>query len=112
MFHNSTYIHGFLPLFHLRILLKICNCLKSRSKETRDVARETVIKMTQSLGPSYVPYVVKEMKDALTKGYQVWIRMCACMCACVRVCRRVCVCACMCACMHVFQVSVATALVC
>ena len=111
MFHNSIYIHGFLPLFHLRILLKICNCLKSRSKETRDVARETVIKMTQSLGPSYVPYVVKEMKDALTKGYQVWIRMCACMRACVRACRRVCVRACMCACMHVFQVSVATALV-
>ena len=58
------------------------------------MARETVIKMTQSLGPSYVPYVVKEMKDALTKGYQVW------MCACVH------------ACVHVFQVSVATALVC
>ena len=108
MFHNSIYIHGFLPLFHLRILLKICNCLKSRSKETRDVARETVIKMTQSLGPSYVPYVVKEMKDALTKGYQVWIHMCACMRACVRACRR----ACVCVCVHVFQVSVATALVC
>ena len=56
------------------------------------MARETVIKMTQSLGPSYVPYVVKEMKDALTKGYQVWIHMCACMRACVRACRRACVC--------------------
>ena len=63
-------------LLHIRMLLKICSCLKSRSKETRDVARDTLIKVTQSLGPKYVPYVVKEMKDTLTKGYQVCIGVC------------------------------------
>lgn len=82
-------------LLHLRILLKICNCLKSRSRETRDVARETLIKMTQSLGPKYVPYVVKEMKDTLTKGYQVWIMQVLVLCVqCVHVCVYMHVCTC------------------
>ena len=40
------------------------------------MARDTLIKVTQSLGPKYVPYVVKEMKDTLTKGYQVCIGVC------------------------------------
>ena len=29
------------------------------------------MKIAQSLGPCYVPYIVKEMKESLTKGYQV-----------------------------------------
>ena len=35
------------------------------------MARDTLVKLAQSLGPSYVPYIVKDMKETLTKGYQV-----------------------------------------
>ena len=31
--------------------------------------------MTAALGPSYLPYIVKEMKDLLTRGYQVWLNV-------------------------------------
>ena len=57
--------------YNYRVLLKICNCLKNRDRDVRDAARHTLLKMTQSLGVKYFPYIVKEMKQALTKGYQV-----------------------------------------
>ena len=70
---------GFFCLFYCRILLKICTQLKSRAKETRDMARDTLVKLAQSLGPSYVPYIVKDMKETLTKGYQVSMYTCTCV---------------------------------
>jgi len=27
--------------------------------------------MAAALGPSYLPYIIREMKDLLTRGYQV-----------------------------------------
>ena len=37
----------------------------------RDVARDTLVKMAVALGPKYLAYIVKEMRDMLTKGYMV-----------------------------------------
>jgi hypothetical protein len=37
----------------------------------RDATRDTLIKVAQSLGPEHVGFIVKELKHALTKGYQV-----------------------------------------
>lgn len=37
----------------------------------RDVGRSTLVKMATSLGPKYLKYIVKEMKDSLTRGYMV-----------------------------------------
>lgn len=37
----------------------------------REVARKTVISVVEALGPKYLPFVVKEMKAILSKGYQV-----------------------------------------
>ena len=53
------------------LLLKVCETLKSRSHDVRDVARDTLVKMAATLGPTFLPYVFKEMKDLLTRGYQV-----------------------------------------
>lgn len=56
--------------------MKVCNSLKNRSRDVRDVARDTLIKMATSLGPKYLQYVIKEMKELLTRGYQVHTHCC------------------------------------
>ena len=53
------------------LVLKVCQTLKNRSRNVRDVARDTLVKMAAALGPSYLPYIIREMKDLLTRGYQV-----------------------------------------
>ena len=59
---------------HTSLLLKVCESLKSRSHDVRDAARDTLVKMAATLGPSYLPYIFKEMVDLLTRGYQVcWL---------------------------------------
>ena len=55
----------------LSLLLKICQTLKNRARNVRDIARDTLIKMAAALGPSYLPYIIREMKELLTRGYQV-----------------------------------------
>ncbi|XP_066447495.1 small subunit processome component 20 homolog [Eleutherodactylus coqui] len=55
------------------ILLKLCFLLRNRAQEIRDIARNTLIKILETLGPSYLHYVVKEMQSALVKGYQVHV---------------------------------------
>lgn len=51
--------------------MKVCHSLKNRSRDVRDVARETLVKMATILGSRYLQYVIKEMKELLTRGYQV-----------------------------------------
>ncbi len=53
------------------LLLKVCQTLKNRSREVRDVGRGTLVKMATALGPRYLQYIVKEMRDALDRGYMV-----------------------------------------
>lgn len=55
------------------ILLKICVLLRSRLQEIRDIARNTLIKIMETLGPHYLQYVLKEMQTVLVKGYQVHV---------------------------------------
>ena len=50
--------------------MKVCNSL-NRSCDVRDVARDTLIKMATALGSMYLQYLIKEMKELLTRGYQV-----------------------------------------
>ena len=53
--------------------MKVCNSLKNHLPDVRDVARDTLIKMATALGSKYLPYLIKEMKELLTRGYQVII---------------------------------------
>jgi hypothetical protein len=60
-----------LLLFMCSVLLKVCQFMKSRSIDIRTTARETMVKIAQALGAHYMPYIIKEMKSILTRGYQV-----------------------------------------
>ncbi|KAI1888135.1 hypothetical protein AGOR_G00181920 [Albula goreensis] len=55
------------------ILLKVCVLLRNRFQEIRDVARNTLIKIIETLGCHYLQYVLKEMQGVLVKGYQVHV---------------------------------------
>ena len=61
------------PLF--RVLLRVCQTLKSRARDVRDTARDTLVNIAASLGPEYFPFVLKEMKSVLQRGYQVVLMM-------------------------------------
>ncbi|XP_063423263.1 small subunit processome component 20 homolog isoform X1 [Mytilus trossulus] len=55
------------------ILLKVCNFLKSRAKDIRVTARDTLVKISLSLGPRYFPYILSELRGALRRGYQLHV---------------------------------------
>ncbi|XP_048404834.1 small subunit processome component 20 homolog [Stegostoma tigrinum] len=55
------------------ILIKVCMLLRNRAQEIREVARNTLTKIIETLGPGYFLYLLKEMQSALTKGYQVHV---------------------------------------
>ena len=56
---------------HSRLLLRICQALKSRAFEVRETARGTLSKITNSLGIYYFPFVLNELQTSLLRGYQV-----------------------------------------
>lgn len=49
----------------------MCVLLRNRFQEIRDVARATLVKITETLGVRYLQYLLKEMQSILVKGYQV-----------------------------------------
>ncbi|KAG8578422.1 hypothetical protein GDO81_010484 [Engystomops pustulosus] len=55
------------------ILLKVCVLLRNQAQEIRDIARNTLIKILETLGPRYFHYILKEMQTVLVKGYQVHV---------------------------------------
>ncbi|XP_023930047.1 small subunit processome component 20 homolog [Lingula anatina] len=55
------------------LLIKVCEFLRSRSKDIRNITRDTLVKIVDSLGPSFFHYVLKELRGALTKGYQLHV---------------------------------------
>uniref|UniRef100_A0A673WAK9 UTP20 small subunit processome component n=1 Tax=Salmo trutta TaxID=8032 RepID=A0A673WAK9_SALTR len=50
------------------ILMKMCVLLRNRFQEIRDVARNTLIKIIETLGVKYLQYLLKEMKSILVKA--------------------------------------------
>ncbi|XP_041354948.1 small subunit processome component 20 homolog [Gigantopelta aegis] len=65
--------HGSLERNLPGILLKVCHFLKSRARDIRQTARDTLLKMSLTLGPRYLPYILSEMKGILKRGYQVHV---------------------------------------
>ena len=51
----------------------MCQTLKNRSRDVRDTGRDTLVKMACALGPKYLRYIVKEMKEMLNRGYMVCV---------------------------------------
>jgi U3 small nucleolar RNA-associated protein 20 len=55
------------------VLTDICHILRSKNLESRDMARDTLAKMSLILGPSCFGFVLKELRGALTRGYQLHV---------------------------------------
>ncbi|KAK3694356.1 armadillo-type protein [Podospora appendiculata] len=55
------------------LLTDICHILRSKSYESRDMARDTIAKIAGILGPARFEFILKELRGALTKGYQLHV---------------------------------------
>ncbi|KAI4931505.1 hypothetical protein J4E85_004098 [Alternaria conjuncta] len=55
------------------VLLDICYILKSRAQEARDMSRNTLSDIATILGPSYVGFILKALRTALQRGYQLHV---------------------------------------
>ncbi|KAI8575447.1 hypothetical protein K450DRAFT_261769 [Umbelopsis ramanniana AG] len=55
------------------LLTSVCQILKSRQQDARDSTRDTLIKINNFLGPSYFPFILKEMQAVLQRGYQLHV---------------------------------------
>ena len=55
------------------IVLDVSNVLRSKSSDSRDAARRTLTEIVTLLGPSSVLFVLKELRNALRRGYQLHV---------------------------------------
>lgn len=55
------------------VVLKMAQLLGSHSDRVRATARKTLSGMAIALGSKYLPFILKELKHILTKGFKVWI---------------------------------------
>ncbi|KAH0829854.1 HEAT repeat containing protein [Fonsecaea pedrosoi] len=62
-----------IPLLASPIILDIAQILRSRSQESRDAARKALCEIVLLLGPTSLQFVLREMRTALTKGYQLHV---------------------------------------
>ncbi|GJE97349.1 DRIM domain-containing protein [Phanerochaete sordida] len=51
-----------------RLVTTLSQVFRSKSQETRDLARETMCKIAVILGPSYLPLILRELRTALLRG--------------------------------------------
>jgi U3 small nucleolar RNA-associated protein 20 len=56
-----------------RLLTVVSQILRSKSQETRDLTRDTLCKIIISLGPGYLPVMMRELRLALTRGPQLHV---------------------------------------
>ncbi|KAL9615228.1 MAG: hypothetical protein Q9167_000322 [Letrouitia subvulpina] len=55
------------------ILTDVCHILRSRAQESRDMTRKTLVDMLTIIGPNYLGFVLKELRHALARGYQLHV---------------------------------------
>lgn len=55
------------------ILTDVCNILRSRAQESRDLTRKTLLEISTLIGPSSFGFVLKELRSSLAKGYQLHV---------------------------------------
>lgn len=55
------------------VLTKICQILRSRSDELRDAVRKHLGRASKTLGSRYIRFIIKELKTALARGFQVHV---------------------------------------
>lgn len=62
-----------LSLLASPVVLDVAQVLRSRTQETRDLARNKLAEIVNLLGPTSVHFVLKELGTALTRGYQLHV---------------------------------------
>jgi U3 small nucleolar RNA-associated protein 20 len=55
------------------VLTDICHILRSKSVEARDLARDTLVKISVILGPAYFGFLLKELRSSLKRGYELHV---------------------------------------
>ncbi|KAH9864552.1 hypothetical protein J1614_010487 [Plenodomus biglobosus] len=55
------------------VLLDICYILKSRAQESRDMSRSTLSDIAVLMGPGYIGFILKALRTALQRGYQLHV---------------------------------------
>ena len=55
------------------ILTDLCNILRSRAQESRDLTRNTLGEIAILIGPGYFGFILKELRSSLTRGYQLHV---------------------------------------
>ena len=55
------------------MLTDVCNILRSRAQESRDLTRRTLAEISTLIGPAYFGFVLKELRSALARGYQLHV---------------------------------------
>ena len=55
------------------VLTDVCNILRSRSQESRDMTRKTLVEIATLIGPQCFGFVLKELRSALARGYQLHV---------------------------------------
>jgi U3 small nucleolar RNA-associated protein 20 len=55
------------------VLLDICYILKSRAQVSRDMSRNTLTEIATVMGPSYLGFILKALRTALQRGYQLHV---------------------------------------
>lgn len=55
------------------VLSDISHILRSKGEESRDMARDTLVKISLILGPAYFGFILRGLKTALLRGYQLHV---------------------------------------
>jgi len=55
------------------VLTDVCHILRSKAAESRKMTRDTLVKICVLLGPTCIGFVLKELRSALQRGYQVHV---------------------------------------
>ncbi|KAH6898626.1 armadillo-type protein [Thelonectria olida] len=55
------------------VLTDISHILRSKAWEAREMARDTLVKIAVNLGPTFFGFILRELRGALTKGYQLHV---------------------------------------
>ncbi|KAK5131210.1 hypothetical protein LTR08_001235 [Meristemomyces frigidus] len=55
------------------VLTDVSHVLRSRSQEARDQTRKTLAAILSLIGPAYLGFMVKELRSALQRGYQLHV---------------------------------------
>ncbi|KAK5169955.1 hypothetical protein LTR04_005469 [Oleoguttula sp. CCFEE 6159] len=55
------------------VLMDISHILRSRAQDSRDMTRKTLAEISTLIGPAYFGFVLKELRSALQRGYQLHV---------------------------------------